>query len=159
MVAAPAAVCAAFFGLTSLHSRGRAAPERIVITGSSTIAPLVSEMARRFEHRHPDLRIDVQAGGSSRGLADTRQGLAQIGMVSRDPLAHEEALQWHPLARDGVCLIVHRDNPIDGLSDEQVRGIYTGRLTRWDEVGGERAPITAVTKAVPRSKYLNPTSA
>ena len=56
---------------------------RLVLTGSSTIAPLMSEIGKRFEMIHPDVRIDVQMGGSSRGVADARQGLADIGMVSR----------------------------------------------------------------------------
>lgn len=55
----------------------------LVITGSSTVAPLAAEIAKRFESLHPGTRIDVQTGGSSRGIADARSGVADIGLVSR----------------------------------------------------------------------------
>lgn len=56
---------------------------KLVLTGSSTVAPLISEIAKRYEAEHSGVRIDVQTGGSSRGVADARQGVADIGMVSR----------------------------------------------------------------------------
>src|SRR4029079_8193166 len=61
----------------------KAAAEKLVLTGSSTIAPLVSEMGKRFETLHPGVHVDVQSGGSGRGVTDSRQGLADIGLVSR----------------------------------------------------------------------------
>ena len=71
-------------------SRGR---NKIVITGSSTVAPLISEIGKRFESLHSGIRVDVQTGGSSRGIADTRNGLADIGMVSRALTSQESDLQ------------------------------------------------------------------
>jgi phosphate transport system substrate-binding protein len=67
---------------------------KIVITGSSTVAPLVAEIAKQFEAKHPDIRVDVQTGGSSRGLTDARQGLADIGMVSRALTDKETSSQY-----------------------------------------------------------------
>ncbi|MEZ4463171.1 MAG: substrate-binding domain-containing protein [bacterium] len=64
--------------------------------------------------------MDVQAGGSSRGIADARQGAADVGMVSRALKAEEGDLTATPIARDGIALIVHRDNPIAALSADQV---------------------------------------
>lgn len=124
---------------------------QIVLTGSSTIAPLVAEIAKDFEALHPGVRIDVQSGGSSRGVADTRRGLADIGMVSRDLKNEEGDLTAFTIARDGVGVIVHRDNPVDSLSDEQIVAIYTNRINNWNEVGGPDAPITVVNKAEGRS--------
>lgn len=123
---------------------------RLVITGSSTIAPLVSEIAKRFESRHPGVRIEVQTGGSSRGVADALSGLAQIGMVSR-ALTADEALIAHLLARDGIALIVHRANPVLTLTRDQVVGIFTGAISDWSAVGGEAGAITVVNKAEGRS--------
>lgn len=54
-----------------------------MITGSSTIAPLIAEIGKRFESFHPKVRVDVQTGGSSRGITDAKQGLADIGLSSR----------------------------------------------------------------------------
>jgi len=122
--------------------------QRIVLTGSSTVAPLAAEIGKRFETLHPGVRVDVQAGGSSRGIADVREGMADIGMASRD-LKPSEAGELHvfPIARDGICLIVHRDNPLTTLRDEQVVAIYTGKIRNWKDVGGEDAPITVINKA------------
>lgn len=125
---------------------------KLVVTGSSTIAPLMSEIARRFEQRNPGLRVDVQTGGSSRGIADATRGLADVGMVSRSPRADEQdKLVWHRLAGDGICMIVHRSNPVPGLTDAQIIDIYTGKITNWKEVGGADAPISVVNKAEGRS--------
>jgi phosphate transport system substrate-binding protein len=124
---------------------------KLVISGSSTIAPVVSEIGKRFESLHPDVRIDVQTGGSSRGVADTRQGLADIGMVSRAMKEDEKDLFAFPVARDGVGIILHKDNPVRALTDEQVIAIYKGKITNWKDVSGKDAPITVVNKAEGRS--------
>lgn len=123
----------------------------LVLTGSSTVAPLGAEIGKRLESQHPGVRVDVQTGGSSRGIADARSGVADIGMVSRALKDSERDLQAFAIARDGVCLIVHKDNTIAALSDEQVVGIYTGRITSWKGVGGKDAKITVVNKAEGRS--------
>ena len=124
---------------------------KLVITGASTLAPLVAEIGKRFESLHPTVRIDVQTGGSSRGIADARQGLADIGMVSRALKEDEQDLSAFPIARDGVCIILHQDNPVRVLTDDQVIAIYTGKVTNWKAVGGIDAPITVVNKAEGRS--------
>lgn len=124
---------------------------KLTLTGSSTVAPLVGEIAKRFEAQHPDVRIDVQTGGSSRGIADARRGTADIGMASRALKPEESDLTAHTIARDGISIILHCDNPVQSLSDEQVMAIYTGNTTNWSEVGGTRGPITVVNKADGRS--------
>ena len=126
---------------------------RLVITGSSTISPLIAEFGKRFESESPGIRIDVQTGGSSRGIADVRRGLADIGMVSRALKPSEADLSPHLIARDGIGLIVHADNPVDALDTAQVADIYTGRVTNWKDVGGADAPITTVHKAAGRSTH------
>src|SRR6056297_146102 len=124
---------------------------QIVLTGSSTVAPLINEIAKRFEQSRPGVRVDVQSGGSSRGVADARRGLADIGMVSRDLKSEEQDLTAITIARDGIGIIVHRDNPVSSLTDAQIVAIYTDRIHRWDELGGPEAPITVVNKAEGRS--------
>lgn len=120
---------------------------KLVLTGSSTVAPLAGEIAKRFEKLHPDVRVDVQTGGSSRGIADAKRGTADIGMASRALKPQETDLTGHTIAMDGVGMILHRDNPVQSLTDEQVIAIYTGRVSNWPEVGGVDAPITVVNKA------------
>jgi phosphate transport system substrate-binding protein len=130
---------------------GNAASEKLVLTGASTIAPLAAEIARRFESQHPGTRIDVQTGGSSRGINDTRTGTAGIGMVSRALKPAEQDLQAHTIALDGVGLILNATNPISGLSRQQVIDIYTGKIINWKTLGGRDALITAINKAEGRS--------
>lgn len=125
--------------------------QRLTVTGSSTVAPLVNEIARRYEQQHPDVRIDVQTGGSTRGVRDARAGLADIGMASRALREAESDLIGTPIARDGITIIVHADNPVPALEREAVRGIYTGAITDWSAVGGKPGPITVIHKADGRS--------
>jgi len=124
---------------------------KLVLTGSSTVAPLAAEIGKRFEAEHPGVRIDVQTGGSSRGIADARKGLADIGMVSRALKQEEDDLQSFSIALDGIGIILNRANPIEAIADAQLIDIYTGKITNWQQVGGQNAPITVVNKAEGRS--------
>ncbi|VEP18849.1 putative phosphate ABC transporter, phosphate-binding protein [Hyella patelloides LEGE 07179] len=125
---------------------------KLTLTGSSTVAPLASEIAKKFEAEHPGVRIDVQTGGSSRGLADATQGLADIGMISRALKDSEtEQFQSYAIAQDGIGIILESSNPVQSLSNQQVVDIYQGKINNWQEVGGEDAPITVVNKAEGRS--------
>lgn len=124
---------------------------KLVLTGSSTVAPLAAEIGKRFESAHPDVRVDVQTGGSSRGIADARTGVANIGMASRSLKDEEKDLQGFAIARDGIGIILHKDNPVKYLSNQQVVDIYTGKINNWQQVKGKNAPITVVNKAEGRS--------
>ena len=128
-----------------------AASQRLVLTGSSTVAPLVGEIARRFESANPGVRIDVQTGGSSRGINDTRNGIAAIGMVSRALKSNEKDLHAFAIALDGISIILHANNQVTTLSRQQIIDIYTGKITNWKAVGGRDARITVVNKAEGRS--------
>ncbi|SCZ87200.1 LysR substrate-binding protein [Nitrosomonas mobilis] len=134
-------------GLTCVN----AASDRLVLTGSSTVAPLVGEMARRFETVNPGVRIDVQTGGTSRGINDTRNGTADIGMVSRALKPDETDLHAFAIALDGISIILHANNRVTTLSKQQIIDIYTGKITNWRSVDGADARITVVNKAEGRS--------
>lgn len=142
-------VSATVFLLLSMAAHG--ATDRLVITGSSTIAPLAAEIAKRFEQQNPGVRIDVQTGGSSRGVTDARSGLADIGMASRSLKDEERDLKPHTIAMDGVGIILHKSNSIRVLSDDQIKAIYRGQIKNWKDVGGKNLPITVVNKAEGRS--------
>lgn len=120
---------------------------RIVLTGSSTIAPLSAEIGRLFEKQHPGVLVDVQTGGSFRGVADVRRGLSDIGMVSRALKKDETDLYAFPIALDGVTLIVHKNNPVHTLSNAEIVDIYRGRIRNWKTLGGHDAPMTVVNKS------------
>lgn len=124
---------------------------KLVITGSSTVAPLVSEIGKRFEQKHSQVRVNVQTGGSSRGVADARRGTADIGMASRALKPSESDLLSHTIAYDGICVILNSQNPIDELTEQQIVDIYTGQIANWSEVGGNDAKITVINKSQGRS--------
>lgn len=134
-------------GMASAAADGR----KLVLTGASTIAPLAAEIGKRFEELHPGTQVDVQTGGSARGVNDARQGLSDIGMVSRDLKTDEQDLKAVTIAYDGVCMIIHKSNPVQSLTREQIIGIYKGEITNWKAVGGVDRPITVVNKAEGRS--------
>lgn len=136
--------------VAGLFSNAAASDQKLVLTGSSTIAPLVLEIGKRFEKLNPGVRVDVQSGGSTRGVTDARAGLADIGMASRALKPEESDLMAHRIAMDGIGIILHRKNPLK-LSDEQIKAIYTGKITNWQQLGGDDRKITVVNKAEGRS--------
>lgn len=125
--------------------------EKLVLTGSSTIAPLAAEIGKRFESLNPGVRVDVQTGGSSRGISDARAGLADIGMVSRALKDDEKDLLKFTIALDGISVILNKANPVKALDKQQIIDIYTGKIVNWKDVGGNDAPVTVVNKAEGRS--------
>jgi phosphate transport system substrate-binding protein len=125
---------------------GSAMEGRLHLTGSSTAAPLMAEIARRFQTLHPKVAINIEMGGSARGISDVRDGKADIGMVSRVVADKEQDLKGFPVARDGLGLLVHKDNPVTTLTATQVTGIFTGRIKNWGKVGGANAPIVVINR-------------
>ncbi len=125
--------------------------ERLMVTGSSTIAPIALEIAKRFEVGRPDVQIDVQTGGSSRGIHDVRTGLAEVGMVSRRLSLAEKDLNSHTIALDAVTMITHSDNPVLGLDRSQIIDIYTNKIDNWSLFSDFKGPIIVVNKAEGRS--------
>ncbi|MDD5277141.1 MAG: phosphate ABC transporter substrate-binding protein [Methylovulum sp.] len=125
--------------------------DKLVLTGSSTIAPLAAEIGKRFESLHSNVRVDVQTGGSSRGVSDAKAGLADIGMASRALKDDEKDLHSFTIALDGISMILNRANAVAALDKQQITAIYTGKITNWKDVGGNDAPITVVNKAEGRS--------
>ena len=127
--------------------------EKLSLSGSSTLAPLASEIAKLIEEDNPQMRIDVQTGGSSRGIADVRRGLVDIGMSSRKLHPQEEAgVNSHVVAFDGIAFVVHRDNPVSNLTQKEARAIYSGEITNWKQLSGHDASITVIDRAKGRSE-------
>lgn len=146
------AISLALLAVTAIPAPGSPqAAETLVLTGSSTVAPLVAEMGKQFEMSRPGTRIDVQTGGTSRGIRDARQGLAHIGLVSRSLSDTERDLIAYPIALDGIAMIVHKSNPIRELSRQQIVDIYTGKITDWSELGWTKGTIVVENKAEGRS--------
>ncbi len=134
-----------------LASAASGAETRLTLTGSSSVGPLAAEIARRYEVAHADVRIDVQTGGSSRGVTDALSGRADIGMASRALKPEEKDLTAVTIALDGITIIIHRDNPVRNLTRDQVIALFTGKTVSWSAVGGPDRPVVVVNKAEGRS--------
>jgi phosphate transport system substrate-binding protein len=126
--------------------------ERYLLTGSSTVAPILQQVAEDLHANDPALQIDVETGGSGRGIQDARAKASNIGMASRELTAEESAgLDVRKIAHDGIALIVHRENPLAGLSSEQVLGVYRGSVANWSELGADEGEIFVANKAEGRA--------
>ena len=129
---------------------GKPQADLLRITGSSTMCPLIAAIGERFRTVRPDVRFDVQCGGSERGIKDVRDRNAEIGMSTRALKADEKDLLGFPIARDGVSVIVHKANPIVALSDEQIAGIFSGEIGTWQPLIGRNAPIAVILRELER---------
>lgn len=107
----------------------------LTIAGSTSVTPLVEKLVDAYKALNPDFKADIQATGSGAGIKAATEGLCDIGMSSRALKEEEEAnLDDLVLARDGIAVIVNNENPIDDLTVDQIRSIYTGEVSAWEEV-------------------------
>ncbi len=144
----------AIIGLTvfiSLLTNSVFAAETLLLTGSSTAAPLMSEIGLLFEKKFPKIKVEVQTGGSTKGLTDLQQGLNDIGMLSRDLTPEEKDVKSHLIAFDGLVFAVHKKNAVKKLTTEQIKKIYKGEVTNWKDVGGPDRKITVISKVEGRA--------
>lgn len=118
----------------------------LTIAGSTSVQPLVEVLAENFRKKNPRVRVHVQGGGSTSGIRAVLSGIAQIGASSRALAADEKELAGFLVARDAIAVVVHPSNPVSSLSLEQIRGIYSGDVRDWREVGGREGPIVLVAR-------------
>lgn len=127
---------------------GSAASGSVVIAGSTSVQPLSEAMSEVYMEENPDVTVEVQGGGSGQGIKSIEDGIADIGSLSREVGEDEKGSisEEYVIAKDGVAVIVNADVNIDDLSLEQIKGIYTGEIKNWSEVGGDNAEITVVSR-------------
>lgn len=108
----------------------------IVIAGSTSVAPVMEVLADEYKALNEGMTIEIQQTGSSAGMTSTIEGACDIGMASRDVKDSEIAEGLIPtvIAMDGIAVIVHPENAVENLTSEQIRGIYTGKITDWSEI-------------------------
>lgn len=121
---------------------------KISVSGSTSVGPLIEKLSEQYESKNSNILIEINQVGSSAGIKDTINEMSQIGMASRE-LKPEEKEQVVPrvIAYDGIALIVNNDNPIKGLTLEQVKEIYTGQITNWNQIQeGLDKPIVVISR-------------
>lgn len=118
---------------------------KIDIVGSTSVQPVAEKLVEAYEQSHPDVKINVQGGGSSVGIKSAEEGSADIGMSSKE-LDEKSNLKEYELGKDGIVIAVNPDNSVSDLSNDQLKAIFSGEITNWKEVGGKDAPINVVTR-------------
>lgn len=123
-------------------------PPPVVIraAGSTSMTPLLADLAAAYSAQQPHVTFDIQGGGSQLGQALVESGRVDLGLVSWPVKNLPETLRSIPIAHDAVAVILHPDNKIELLSLLEVRDIFGGRLLNWQEVDGVAGPIQVVSR-------------
>ena len=122
-------------GSTGKFTGGKA-KGKIVISGSTSVSPVMEVLKEAYMTINPDAEIELQTSDSTTGITDAISGVANIGMASRD-LKDEETSQGviaTVIAKDGIAIIVNNQSAITELTSDQVKSIYTGTITKWSEL-------------------------
>ncbi len=121
----------------------------ISIAGGTAHIPVMKEAAKNIMTANPKITITVAGGGSGVGVKQVGEGLVDIGNTGR-PLTEKEVAEYKltssPFAIDGVAVAVNAANPVSGLTADQIKEIYAGKITNWKAVGGPDAPISLYTR-------------
>jgi len=122
--------------------------------GSDTLVNLALAWAEEYQKQYPQIQISVTGGGSGTGFAALINGTIDIANASREIKQEEietslasgfEPVE-HIVANDAIAVIVNPNNPVDELTLQQVSDIYKGKITNWQEVGGEDRPIVKLSR-------------
>jgi phosphate transport system substrate-binding protein len=140
--------------MSLLSSCGSNSEFSIIVAGSTSVQPYAEILAEAYMHDNPESEIDVQGGGSSAGITAALSHTADIGMSSRalkdtelEKLNGTGQELWSvEIAKDGLAIIIHPDNPIKNLTLEQICAIYAAEVTNWKELGGKDAKIHVITR-------------
>lgn len=108
---------------------------KIVIAGSSSVSPVMEKLAEAYKALNSGVTIEVQQSDSTTGVNMAKEGTCDIGMVSRELKDSEKSdgLEATVIAQDGIAVIVNKDASISDITSDQVKAIYTGSATTWEE--------------------------
>ncbi|MDR2967637.1 MAG: phosphate ABC transporter substrate-binding protein [Methanobacteriaceae archaeon] len=121
--------------------------ERIDIVGSTSVQPLAEKLANAFMENRPDIRINVQGGGSGMGIRSTQQGIVDIGMSSKELSSDEKKdITVIEIGKEGIVVGVNNKNNVFDLTIEQIRDIFNGKIKNWKELGGPDLEIHVITR-------------
>lgn len=142
-------------------SPAAAAQQEVIISGSTTVLPVMQKAGEAFMAAHPDINLAISGGGSGNGIKALNEGLCDIAMSSRD-IKDSEVEQGKAkgvtpvrtsVAVDALVPVVHPGNPVKELSSEQLRDIYAGKITNWKAMGGADENIVVVSRDTSSGTY------
>ena len=115
---------------------GKQVSGKIVVAGSSSVTPVMQKLAEAYQVVNPNAEIEVQQSDSTTGMQSAIDGICDIGMASRDlkDSEKEAGLNGQTIAMDGIAVIVNQNNDLTTLTLAQVKSIFTGEATEWENV-------------------------
>lgn len=135
----------------------QAMAETISISGSTTVQKYIKLAAVAYQSTHPDIRFNINGGGSTAGFAQQADGRINIGMMSRELRASEQQeleamkIKRVAIALDAVVPVVSPEiyaSGIHTISPQQLADIYDGKINNWNQIGGLDSPIIAIDKNI-----------
>ena len=117
-----------------------ASGSKLMVIGSTSVEPLM----QKFIDTYTEAQLEMQAPGSSQGIAAAQDGTADIGMSSRELKEEETGLTATTIAYDGIVAVVNPNNPVNDLTKDQLAKIFSGEITNWSEVGGNDGAIVVI---------------
>jgi len=122
-------------------------PVYLKAAGSTTMTPLLQDLAAAYHEHQPDVTIDINTGGSALGRELTSAaGQVDLGLTSWLSGDTPPGVQATVVARDGIALVVHPTNPITGLTLVQAHDLFSGSLGDWQALSGVSSPVQAVSR-------------
>ncbi len=109
---------------------------RLTISGSSSVAPVMEALKEVYTKANPGAEIEVQQSDSTQGIMAVREGICDIGMTSRSLSESEiaDGLIASEIARDGIVVIVNKENPVAGFTSDEIKKIYMGEISNWSSI-------------------------
>lgn len=133
----------------------------IVVDGSTTVGPVAKAFAEYYMGKHQGVNITVSESGSGNGAKSLINAACDVATMSR-PMKNSEKKAAQEagvlaveniVALDGLAVIVHPSNPRGNLTIEQIRDIYTGKITNWKELGGQDQKIVVIGRDTNSGTY------
>ena len=109
---------------------------KIVVSGSSSVTPVMEKLKEAYNKVNANVEVEIQQSDSTTGILNAIEGTADIGMASRalEDAELSQGVTETVIALDGIGVIVNKENALTGLTSEQVKAIYTGEITSWDDL-------------------------
>ena len=108
---------------------------KVTVSGSSSVSPVMEKLSEAYKELNKDVEVEIQTSDSTTGVSNAIEGISDIGMASRELKDSEtsEGVKATVIATDGIAVIVSNDNSVEELTSDQVKQIFTGETTSWDE--------------------------
>lgn len=137
---------AALLTLGLLSGCGRSAAGTVATDGSTSMEKVIGALGEQFMADNSGVSFTYNPTGSGSGISAVSQGRCDIGLSSRVLKDEETAagLVGTVLAYDGIAVIVSPENPVSGLSLDEIRAVYTGEISNWSQLGGTDAAIVVI---------------